>query len=874
MKSFHIPVFSILTILALFIPAMGSVSTETDSVYQYLSPVPNAEYVTQFTTVITRFEKISPLEVTNLDSFMTLIAQNGDSLPGQTRIASDDRTVIFQPDAPLTPGDTVTVSLHPKTGTTASDSSFLFSYQFVVSRDDNAHMAPMQSLKKSAPERKFPTHAYSPLQTESITQSTAMVQSNGVSIPGNLPRIDITINDNPDSGYIFMNNWDETNPFNIIFDNNGEAVWYMRTQDRRRDFKVQDNGIMTMLVRYGYPFGQGYIGFDTTYTVVDSFYARHGYMTDEHELQVLENGNYLLVGVRWHQVDMGRYVENGKKNATISESCLQEFTREGDMIFQWRAWDHMDIADTQVPGECELTSNYIRFPHMNAIDIDTDGHILLSSRHASEITKINRLTGEVIWRFGGEKNQFTIINDPLNGPENQHDIRAMGNNRYTLFDNGNEHSPKVSRAVEYEIDAENKTATLVWEFRDTPDKYSHYMGNAQRLPNGNTLINWGKNNLPKITEVRPNGEKAFEMNWEDKYATYRVFRFPWKGKARVPSLILEPGVDHITLLFNKFGDPDVAYYRIYGGPEPESTTLLDTSSVTMKTLTDLQGGQMYFFRVTAVSKNGEESHFSNEEVVMIGETEPNKNMVQNGDFSDSNPQFWGSFNMEPAEGSFSFADSVCHIEITNGGTEFWHVQFFQPFFTLIKGEDYLFEFDAWADEDRNMTVWICKSEPPNTNYGRTSMVRLETRKQHFSFPFTMRHASDFEAIMVFFFGGSNVDAYLDNVSLVRVVESTVEEDPKQLPLQCQIDGNFPNPFNAKTKIRFSVREKSQVKLELYNLLGQFEREIAGGVYESGVHNIVFDANRLSTGIYFCRMTVEGKQSRKTWQDYHKMLLVK
>ena len=41
-------------------------------------------------------------------------------------------------------------------------------------------------------------------------------------------------------------------PYNIIFDNNGNPIWYLRTSDRRRDFKVQDNGWLTMLIRGGY----------------------------------------------------------------------------------------------------------------------------------------------------------------------------------------------------------------------------------------------------------------------------------------------------------------------------------------------------------------------------------------------------------------------------------------------------------------------------------------------------------------------------------------------------------------------------------------------------------------------------------------------
>ena len=123
------------------------------------------------------------------------------------------------------------------------------------------------------------------------------------------------------------------------------------------------------------------------------------------------------------------------------------------------------------------------FPHMNAIDIDTDGHILLSSRNTSEVTKINRDTGDIIWRLGGVHNQFTFVNDPLNGPRNQHAVRMVTTNDYTMFDNGNLHNPPVSRGVEYRLDTNNMTATLVWQYPNptTPSMYSFYMGDVQRL---------------------------------------------------------------------------------------------------------------------------------------------------------------------------------------------------------------------------------------------------------------------------------------------------------------------------------------------------------------------------------------------------------
>ena len=214
---------------------------------------------------------------------------------------------------------------------------------------------------------------------------------------------------------------------------------------------------------------------------------------------------------------------------------------------------------------------------MNSIDVDTDGNILLSSRNTSECTKIDRNTGDIIWRLGGPSSTLTFPNDPLNGPANQHALRMVGTNDYTLFDDGNLHNPSVSRGVEYVVNTNNMTATMVWQYPPTPNTalYSYYMGNAQRLTNGNTLIDWAVGNLPKLTEVRPDGTKAFEMNWVNQYEAYRTWRCSWPGVAVQPYLLLESYPDNVTLIFNQFGDTNVAYYRIYGGPTSQSTNFLD-----------------------------------------------------------------------------------------------------------------------------------------------------------------------------------------------------------------------------------------------------------------------------------------------------------
>lgn len=836
---------------------------------QYLSPIPNAQHVSKHTAVIVRFDDLTPKNIHNLTSFIRLADQSGKHIPGEIDIASDDKTVIFTPNEPLTPGALVYVSIAPQSSWAGE--AFEHRYHFSVSEYEEipslSNRAETTNLEKeTAPVALGPCYQPTNNPARSLAKSTAA--ANVVSVPSDFPHVLITVNDNPDTGYIFMNTWWDGPPYNIIFDNSGQPIWYHKYPDRRRDFKVQKNGLITMLVRSGYPFGQGFIAMDHTYTEVDSFYAVNGYETDEHELQVLEDGHYLLIGIRQTQVDMRQYVEGGSRNASVLESIIQEFTPEHELIFQWRAWEHFDIADTYVPMENELTGNYIRFPHMNAIDIDTDGHILLSSRHLSEVTKINRQTGEIIWRLGGDKNQFTFINDPLNGPENQHDVRVVGENRFTVFDNGNEHTPPVSRATEYLVNTDSMTATLVWEFRDTPDKYTNWMGNHQRLPNGNRLINWADGSLPKITEVRENGEIAFELWWQNYIHTYRVFRFPWQGKAKEPYLVVESHRESVNLIFNKFGDPDVAYYNIYGGKTPHPTTIIDSSKTTHVALTDLENETRYYFRVTAVDKTGHESVFSNEVNAMAHFIEPGQNMVLNGDFADRkrNWYFWAG---DGAAATWAVEDGICHIQISNGSDADYKVQFIQFDLELLQGEQYIFEFDAWASEERIISAFILQYGEPWTNYSQTSYTLLKKQPQRFAYPFTMTSPSDFTALLVFAFGGSDHDVYLDNITVRRVVESHVQAT-KTVPLQYRLIGNHPNPFNAATTIQFSVPEETTVRLDLYNILGQFERTICNEVYPSGVHAVNCAAGNLSSGVYFCKMIIPASH----YVAVHKLILMK
>ncbi len=122
---------------------------------------------------------------------------------------------------------------------------------------------------------------------------------------------------------------------------------------------------------------------------------------------------------------------------------IQELDAGHNVVFQWRTWDHYAITDATHE---DLTAATIDYVHANAIEIDADRNLLLSCRHMDEITKIDHVSGDILWRMGGKHNQFTFVNDSI-GFSHQHALRRIANGDFTLFDNGNFHTPPFSRAV-------------------------------------------------------------------------------------------------------------------------------------------------------------------------------------------------------------------------------------------------------------------------------------------------------------------------------------------------------------------------------------------------------------------------------------------
>ena len=458
--------------------------------FSNIDPVPEAENINRQTTII--FTPASELiDETVFASNSIKITGNIDNIYKYAVTKSPgSNTYIIKTLKYFVPGEKITVNFTSKIKYKNFKKIDPFNYSFTVCPVE----IPGNSMRGFVNE--IPDNLLKGLNENYLSDGTE-----------SFPVINVSYSNNPAQGSLLLSNivfnsQIPNTPYLLILKNDGTPVFSREMAAQIFNFDRQPNGNFTYFNRAG---GK-YYEMDTAYHIIDSFYTGNGYLTDIHELRVLPNRHALLMSYDKLPVDMSHIIQGGNPNALVTGLILQEIDENKNVVFQWRSWDHMLITDATHEDMFAAEIDYV---HGNAIELDNDGNILLSSRHLDEITKINRSTGEIIWRLGGKHNQFAFNNDPLRFSY-QHAIRRLQNGHIILFDNGNYHTPQYSRAVEYMLDENNMTATMIWEYRHTPVLYGYAMGFAQRLGNGNTLISWGATN-PTLTEVKPDGTKTLEL---------------------------------------------------------------------------------------------------------------------------------------------------------------------------------------------------------------------------------------------------------------------------------------------------------------------------------------------------------------------------
>lgn len=479
MKKF---IFALILIIVLL-----PVSIQAKNAVNYIDPVPGSSFVNTHNTITIGFERMVNINKNIILKCINVTGSKSSYHNGKIILCSENTKIIFVPDIPFDRDEKVEVKITGELLKSFSPVNNIFTFSFNTS----AFVSIINPDKIEIPDAGIPKDIPAP------------------------PTLTVRVNNNPSNGYIFLAPYLGLT-YLVMTNKNGIVVWNNLQQDFSGDFKMQPSGNFT----YYNGFLHKHFEHNQNFTKLDSFYCGNGYETDIHELRILTNNHALVMAYDTQVVNMSGIIQGGDSNALVIGTIIQEVDRNHNVVFQWRSWDHFAITDALHEN---LLAHVIDAVHGNSIEIDNDGNFILSSRHLDEITKINHVTGDIIWRFGGIHNQFTFINDPIHF-NYQHAARRIANGNITIYDNGNFHTPHFSRAVEYQLDEQNKTATLVWQYSNTPIIYGTWGGYVQRLYNGNTLISWG-GTRPTVTEVTPQGTIVFEASYPIGFYTYRAYKY-------------------------------------------------------------------------------------------------------------------------------------------------------------------------------------------------------------------------------------------------------------------------------------------------------------------------------------------------------------
>ncbi|MBU3699423.1 MAG: hypothetical protein FGM33_05350 [Candidatus Kapabacteria bacterium] len=235
---------------------------------------------------------------------------------------------------------------------------------------------------------------------------------------------------------------------------------------------------------------------DGNLRAIDTFRLAPPAIADFHEGKVWTDTSMILLGFEEVTMDLTGVVPGGQPNATVLVGVIEEQTFDGRVVFRWKSIDH--IALTESTSDIDLTQNYIDYIHINSIWRDTNGDLLVSCRHTDQVIRIDRTSGQVLWRLGGgaaKRNDFRFLNDTIGGFtgfSHQHTALRTPRGTIMMFDNGNlKPEPRLSRVVEYEINEVARTVRAIRSIIPDSVGFVPSMGNVEELPGGNIIVGYG-----------------------------------------------------------------------------------------------------------------------------------------------------------------------------------------------------------------------------------------------------------------------------------------------------------------------------------------------------------------------------------------------
>ncbi|MGZ8706058.1 MAG: arylsulfotransferase family protein [Gaiellaceae bacterium] len=385
------------------------------------------------------------------------------------------------------------------------------------------------------------------------------------------------------AGYIFIApKLRVAQPGPEILDDNGQVVWFQPLAAKDvSDFRVQTYEGKPVLTwwRGRAPGGVGggyYVIYDTTYRKIAQVKAGHGLIGDLHEFRITPRNTALITVYKRRPADL-RPV-GGPRAGKIFDGIVQEIDiSTGRVLFEWHSWPRVGLKESYAKAPAGSDGAKARpydYFHINSIELEPDGNLLVSARNTHTLYEIDRVTGKILWRLGGRRTDFRL--GPGVGFAWQHDARRLPDGTISLFDNSA--TPPVSkftRVLVLEVNETAKRVSLVRSLRHPKGLLVPFEGNAQFLPNGHVFVGWGATSFysefdaaghllldGRIGRLGPPGTEA---------DTYRAYRFEWRGEPTdLPAVVVEAANAYVS--WN--GATEVATWQLLGGQTREQLSVV------------------------------------------------------------------------------------------------------------------------------------------------------------------------------------------------------------------------------------------------------------------------------------------------------------
>jgi hypothetical protein len=316
----------------------------------------------------------------------------------------------------------------------------------------------------------------------------------------------------------------------LITDNRGDLVWFkpVRRRTAVTDLKVQELDGEPVITwwegRFAIGWGYGeYKVFDGDYHQVASVKAANGLTSDLHDMQLTDRGTALLLSYDRIKRDL-RFV-GGVRHGRLVDNVVQEVDlATGAVLFEWHSVGQVPLTDSMSRPDGPRSWDYF---HVNSVEEDTDGNLIVSGRNTCALYKLDRATGEIIWQLGGKGGDFKLGKGARFCF--QHDARRAGPGRISLFDNsaGPPVLRKQSRGLVLGVDESAKTARVVHQYEHPGGISAPNQGSTRVQPNGNVFVGWGA--APVFSEFSSSGRLLFDGRLTRGKGNYRAIRERWTG---------------------------------------------------------------------------------------------------------------------------------------------------------------------------------------------------------------------------------------------------------------------------------------------------------------------------------------------------------